>query len=234
MLNKTQYSQIMTNVLKDIYTDIEISSLLGFKGGTAAYYFYNLPRFSVDLDFDLLKISSESKEIVFAKIENIIKKYGTIKDSRIKRWTIFFLLSYGSADHNIKIEISTRENNNTYELKKYLGIPMRVAKKETLFANKLAALCGRGEIAMRDIYDIYYFAKNRWDIDEEVLKFWTGNSIVEHLGICVKIIEKISDNIILKGLGEVLEEKEKIWARANLKKEVLFSLRNYQESLKRR
>lgn len=224
---------IMANILKDIYTDIEISSLLGFKGGTSAYFFYNLPRFSVDLDFDLLKINSESKELIFAKIENIIKKYGTVKDKRIKRFTIFFLLSYSNADHNIKIEISTRGNKNKYEFKKYLGIPMFVAKKETLFANKLTALCGRGEVAMRDIYDVYCFAKNRWDIDENVLKFWTGNHLTKHLKICIKTIEKISDNIILKGLGEVLEEKEKIWARANLKKEVLFALRNYLESLRR-
>ncbi|MFC1613301.1 nucleotidyl transferase AbiEii/AbiGii toxin family protein [Patescibacteria group bacterium] len=232
MLNKIQHRQIMTNILKDIYTDIEISSLLGFKGGTVAYFFYQLPRFSVDLDLDLLKISSENKELVFSKIERIIKKYGKIKDNRIKRFTIFSLLSYGSAEHNIKIEISTRKNNNKYELRKYLGISMLVAKKETLFANKLAALCNRKEIAMRDIYDIYYFTKNHWDIDEDVLKFWTGNSISKQLGISIKFIEKISDNSILKGLGEVLEDKEKVWARENLKKEVLFALRNYKESLK--
>jgi len=232
MLNKIQHRQIMTDILKDIYTDIEISSLLGFKGGTAAYFFYKLPRFSVDLDLDLLKISIQSKELVFSKIESIIKKYGVIKDSRIKRFTIFSLLSYGDTDHNIKIEISTRKNNNKYELKKYLGISMLAAKKETLFANKLAALCNRKETAMRDIYDIYYFAKNRWDIDVDVLKFWTGNNLSKQLGICIKIVEKISDNSILKGLGEVLEDKEKAWARKNLKKEVLFALRNYKESLK--
>lgn len=233
MLNKNRHRQIMANILKDIYTDIEISSLLGFKGGTAAYFFYNLPRFSVDLDFDLIKTDSKTAEAVFAKIENIIKNYGVIKDKQIKRFTIFFLLSYGKEDHNIKIEISTRENNNKYELKKYLGIPMLAAKKETLFANKLAALCNRRETAMRDIYDIYFFAKNFWDIDEEVLKFWTKNDIKKYLDTCIKTIEKISEKTILKGLGEVLEEeKEKIWARENLKKEVLFALRNYRESLK--
>ena len=46
----------MGYILKDIYADITINSLLGFKGGTCAYFFYNLPRFSVDLDFDLLEL----------------------------------------------------------------------------------------------------------------------------------------------------------------------------------
>ncbi len=35
---------------KDIYTDPMIGPILGFKGGTAVYLFYNLNRFSVDLD----------------------------------------------------------------------------------------------------------------------------------------------------------------------------------------
>ena len=45
----------MGQILKDIYTDVSISPLLGLKGGTCAYFFYGLPRFSVDLDFDLQK-----------------------------------------------------------------------------------------------------------------------------------------------------------------------------------
>ena len=43
----------MGRILKDVYTDVSIAPLLGFKGGTCAYFFYGLPRFSVDLDFDL-------------------------------------------------------------------------------------------------------------------------------------------------------------------------------------
>jgi len=45
----------MINILLKLYKATEVASVLGFKGGTAAYLFYDLPRFSVDLDFDLLK-----------------------------------------------------------------------------------------------------------------------------------------------------------------------------------
>ncbi len=228
MLNREKHQLIMARILKDIYGDVEISSSLGFKGGTAAYFFHNLPRFSVDLDFDLLNSSSD-KELIFSKIENILKKYGTIKEKRIKRWTIFFLLSYGDEDHNIKVEISTRSHNNQYEMKEYLGISMLTAKKETLFAGKLIALTGRKNIAMRDVYDIYFFAKNNWDIDGEIIKFWTGGNIKECLDKSVKALEKIGEREILQGLGEVLEEKEKEWVRNNLKKETIFLLRNYKE-----
>lgn len=223
----------MARILKDIYGDVEISSSLGFKGGTAAYFFYKLPRFSVDLDFDLLNDTSEkSKKLIFSKIENILKQYGIIKEKRVKRWTIFFLLSYGAEDHNIKIEISTRSHNNQYEIKEYLGIAMLAAKKETLFAGKLAALTGRKNIAMRDVYDIYFFAKNSWDIDGEIIKFWTGHNAKECLSKSVEALEKIEERKILHGLGEVLSEKEKEWAKSNLKKETIFLLKNYLEARK--
>lgn len=50
MLNKEKHQLVMAQILKDIYSDIALASLLGFKGGTAANIFYGSPRFSVDLD----------------------------------------------------------------------------------------------------------------------------------------------------------------------------------------
>lgn len=62
MLNKDLHRAVLVNTLSVIYSDSQIRTLLGFKGGTAAVLFYNLPRFSVDLDFDLLDASK--KELV--------------------------------------------------------------------------------------------------------------------------------------------------------------------------
>ena len=45
----------MLQILRDIYSDLELANYLGFKGGTALMFFHGLPRFSVDLDFNLLK-----------------------------------------------------------------------------------------------------------------------------------------------------------------------------------
>ena len=223
MFNKEKHQLIMSRILKDIYSDIEISSFLGFKGGTAVYFFFDL----IDSIDDIDKI----KDLLFSKIENILKKYGIIKEKRIKRYTIFFLLSYGDTDHNIKIEISTRKHNNQYEIKEYFGIAMLVAKKETLFANKLVALTNRKNIAMRDVYDIYFFAQNNWDIDQKIITFWTKKKLKDYFNECIEKINKINNRDILQGLGEVLEEKHKIWAKSNLKKETLFHLKNYQKIL---
>lgn len=233
MLNKEQHQLIMGRILKDIYADASIGSLLGFKGGTCAYFFYDLPRFSVDLDFDLLGGGDEKKQKeIFLAVEKIISQYGMVKDKQIKHFTIFFLLSYGSGEHNIKIEINTRyvaEKNirQQYELKKYLGIPMTVAKKEYLFANKLIALPGRSMLAMRDVFDLHHFAKNSWDVASEIVELRSGKKSKEQLILCVSIIEKIKDSQLLSGIGELVGEKQKSWIKQNLKDETVFLLKNY-------
>lgn len=88
MLNKQLHKNILTSVLKDVYADPDIRTILGFKGGTAALLFYNLPRFSVDLYFDLLDESK--KELVLQEVGNILKKYGTLEQATEKRFTLFF------------------------------------------------------------------------------------------------------------------------------------------------
>jgi predicted nucleotidyltransferase component of viral defense system len=236
MLNKEKHQLIMGKILRDIYSDISISPLLGFKGGTAAYLFYGLPRFSTDLDFDILSEDENDRKIVYNKILEIIKKYGIIKDSYIKKYTIFALLSYSDTDSNIKIEINTRnqiENiKSKYELKKYLGISMMVAKKEYLFAGKISALTMRTKTAMRDVYDINYFAKNNWDIDEEAVKSISNKDKKEQLLLCLEVIEKIKDNEIMTGLGELVKEEEKEWIRKDLREETIFMIKNYISVIK--
>lgn len=84
-LDTAKHKNILIKILKDIYTDTSIAPLLGFKGGTAAYLFYELSRASLDLDFDLLDESKE--DYVFEKMEEIAKQYGQIKEHRKKRLT---------------------------------------------------------------------------------------------------------------------------------------------------
>lgn len=225
----------MGRILRDIYNDTTISPLLGFKGGACVYLFYGLPRFSVDLDFDLFSQNEPTAKMVFEKIKSWLEKYGDVKDSYIKRFTIFFLLSYGDADHNIKLEINTRSLlpnlKKHYELKDYLGIAMLISKKDYLFAAKLTALTQRNQTAMRDIYDIWFFAKNNWDINAEVIKTRTGKNLKSHLTNCIALIEQIKNNQILQGLGELLSGKDKSWVKTNLRKEAIFLLKNYQAAL---
>jgi predicted nucleotidyltransferase component of viral defense system len=78
----------MLQILRDIYSDLELSNFLGFKGGTALMFFYNLPRFSVDLDFNLLIADRETA--VYQKVRNILLKYETVMLLRFyKEFPIF-------------------------------------------------------------------------------------------------------------------------------------------------
>ena len=222
----------MGQILRDIYSDTSISSIVGFKGGTCAYFFYGLSRFSVDLDFDLFTSSEDTQKLVYEKITNMLRKYGEVKDSYIKQNTIFSLLSYCDRDHNVKVEVNMRtlipDIKERYEVKEYLGISMLVAKRPYMFASKLAALTSRSKMAMRDIYDIWYFAKSNWDIDAEILKLRTGKSVKKHLADCIGAVEAVKDNEILRGLVELLlGEKEKAWVKTHLRKECVFLLKNY-------
>jgi predicted nucleotidyltransferase component of viral defense system len=151
-LDINKHKNIFIKILKDIYTDNTIGPVLGFKGGTAAYLFHNLKRFSVDLDFDLLE--PEKEDYVFEKIEKIISGYGKIKTKRKKRYTLFFEMSYADKDHNIKIEINRRNFGSKYEVINYYGISMKVMLREDMFANKIAAMYERIEKTNRDIYDV--------------------------------------------------------------------------------
>jgi len=64
----------MTQLLKDIFTDAELANCLGFKGGSALMFFHELPRFSIDLDFNLL--IPEKADVVYPrKRMSCIKKF---------------------------------------------------------------------------------------------------------------------------------------------------------------
>lgn len=217
------HRNLLLRILKKIYTDTTLGPILGFKGGTAVYLFYNLPRFSVDLDFDLL--DKEKEDFVYEKIEAIIKGFGTIKTQYKKRNTLFFILAYDDVSHNIKVEISRRGWNAKYELKNYLGVSMLVMSREDMFANKLVALLDRSSIASRDIYDVWFFLNNQWQINKDIVEGRTGMNFKEYIEKCIKFIEGYENKHILHGMGELLSEKQKIWAKEKLKDEVVFLLK---------
>lgn len=222
-LDTARHKNILIKILKDIYTDTTICPVLGFKGGTAAHMFYGLSRFSIDLDFDLLDESKEDH--VFQKVEEIARRYGKIKESSKKRFSLFLLLSYEDEAPNVKIEINRREFGSTYELKSYFGISMLVMIREDMFAHKLVAMYERIGKANRDIFDVWFFFQNDWPITKEIVEKRTCTSFKGFVQKCIDELEKMPDRGILAGMGELLDEKQKAWAKINLRKDVVFLLK---------
>lgn len=222
-LDISTHKTILFQILKDIYSDTRIAPFLGFKGGTAALMFYGLDRFSVDLDFDLLDESQE--EVVFERVANIVRKYGTIRESNRKRFGIFFVLSYEDTARHVKVEINRRQFGSRYEVKTYLGVSMRVMVPEDLFAHKLMALHERIGKTSRDIYDVWFFLQHRFPINQAIVQERSGMPFDEFLQTCIEQLEKMSNRRILDGIGEFLTPNQKDWAKAKLREDTVSLLK---------
>lgn len=223
LLDYSKHKNILLQILKDIFFDASIAPFLGFKGGTAALMFYGLNRNSVDIDFDLLDESKEHE--VFEKIQKIAAGYGKIVDSRIKRFNLVTVISYDIKSQNIKIEVNRRNFGSKYELKTLLGVSMLVMAKEDMFANKLMAMCERIGKTSRDVYDVYFFAKNNWPINKKLVEERAKMPFGKVLAKCMELLEKMEDRHILNGLGELLLKSQKDWARVKLRTETIFLLK---------
>lgn len=222
-LDYSRHKTILLQILKDVYSDTAIAPHLGFKGGTAALLFYGLDRRSVDLDFDLLDASQEAT--VLETIQKITASYGTIIDSRVKRFNLLNVISYAAGAQKIKVEVNRRNFGSQYEVKTLLGISMLVMVETDMFAHKLMAMYERVGKTSRDIYDVYFFAKKNWEINKAIVEQRSGISFKETLVKCITLLEQMDNKQILDGLGELLTDAQKDWARAKLKTETIFLLK---------
>lgn len=221
-LDYSRHKNILLQILKDIFSDTSISPYLAFKGGTAALMFYGLDRNSVDIDLDLLDESKEQE--VFEKIQKIVSGYGRVVDSRIKRFSLTTIISYDLESQNVKVEVNRRDFGSKYELKTLLGISMLVMTREDMFAHKLMAMYERIGKTNRDVYDVYFFSKNNWPINKQLVESRAKMPFKEVLAKCIELLDKMDNRHILDGLGEILTEPQKDWARAKLRAETKFYL----------
>ena len=219
----SKHKNILLQILKDIYSDTALAPFLGFKGGTAALMFYGLDRHSVDLDCDLLDATKE--QAVFESIQKIALQYGTIVDARVKRFNLVTVIAYDKQSQNIKVEVNRRDFGSRYELKTMLGISLLVMVQEDMFAHKLMAMYERIGKTSRDIFDVYFFAKHYWPINKSMVEGRSKMTFAELLAKCVERLETMNNRHILDGLGELLSEPQKDWAREKLRTETIFLLK---------
>jgi predicted nucleotidyltransferase component of viral defense system len=222
-LDFSKHKNILLQILKDIYSDTSIAPYLGFKGGTAAMMFYDLPRPSVDLDFDLLDETKENE--VFEKINKIVGHYGEVTDSYMQKHNLRNVISYESGAQKIKVEVNRRQFGSKYVMKTYLGISMLVMVQEDMFAHKLMAMIERIGKTSRDIFDVNYFAKNNWPINKKIVEERSGVSFKETLEKAIDQLESMDNKHILDGMGDFFTGPEKDSIRAKLKPDAIFQLK---------
>ncbi len=230
VLSKDLHKNVFIDILRSIYSDPILRNNLGFKGGTAAMLFYGLPRFSVYLDFDLL--DPEKEEEVFTKLKEILPQFGTVIEASDKHYTLFFLLSYKKGERGLKIEISKRVERSEYVLKNFLGISMLVMKEDDMAAGKLSALLTRKRFATRDMFDMWFFLKGNWQINEEFLKAKSNLSLKQALKKAQLLVKNVKPTGLLAGLGEFLDNKQKAFVKEKLQDELIFYLKLYEQNAK--
>ena len=227
MVSINKHKFFLTQILKDIYSDIELANCLGFKGGTALMFFYDLPRFSVDLDFNLL--DPEKEKTVYEKVRKILLKYGKIFDEAMKFYGPIIVLDYGVGERKLKVEISNRQWDNCYEIKNLLGINMQVMIAPDMFAHKLCALLDREEVTNRDIFDTWFFMQKQTPINKKIVETRMGMPLSDYIQKCIDHLENMNDRGMLNGLGELMDENMKKFVRSKLRTETISLLRFYKE-----
>ena len=227
MVHINKHKFFLIQILKDIYSDIELANCLGFKGGTALMFFYDLPRFSVDLDFNLLNPAKE--KTVYEKVRTILSKQGKIFDEAMKFYGPIIVLDYGIGERKLKVEISNRQWNNRYEIKNLLGINMQVMVASDMFAHKLCAMLDRGEVTNRDIFDSWFFMQKQTPINKDIVETRMEMPLADYIQKCIGHLESMSDRGMLNGLGELMDEDIKKFVRSKLRTETISLLRFYKE-----
>jgi predicted nucleotidyltransferase component of viral defense system len=227
MIDLNKHKVLMLQILKEIYSDIELSNCLGFKGGTALMFFYDLPRFSIDLDFNLIDPLKE--DIVYEKVRKILLKFGSIFDEAKKFYGLIVVLDYGIGERKLKVEILNRLFDNHYQIKNLLGINIKLLVIEDMFAHKLCSLLDRGTITNRDIFDCHFFMQNRTTINKSIVEMRMQTSLAEYFQRCIDALESMSNRGILNGLGELMDDERKKFVRTKLLDETIGFLRFYKE-----
>ena len=131
------------------------------------------------------------------------------------------MLDYEIGERKLKIEISNRLYDNHYEIKNYLGLLMRVMVKEDMFAHKLCALLDRTEITGRDVFDCWFFLKERTSINKAIVESRMEMPIEEYLDKCIASIQEISEKSLISGLDKLTEGEMKNFVRHGLKDELI-------------
>ncbi|MCA1758933.1 MAG: nucleotidyl transferase AbiEii/AbiGii toxin family protein [Bacteroidales bacterium] len=227
MVDINRHKFLLLQILKDIYSDIELSNWLGFKGGTALLFFYDLPRFSVDLDFNLL--NPEKGDLVFKKVRNILLKYGKITDEAKKFFGSIIVLDYGFGERKLKVEISNRIFDNHYELKNLLGINMKVLVLSDMFAHKLCALLDRSAITNRDIFDCWFFMQKQTPVNKSIVETRMEIPFAEYLQKCINLLESMRDKGLLHGMGELMDSEMKTFVKTKLRTETITLMKFYRD-----
>jgi hypothetical protein len=185
----------------DVLNSKRILGYLVFGGGTMLRLCWGLNRFSVDLDFWIIK------KINFKKLFNLVKeclleRY-IIKDANNKFYTLLFEIKSKDFPRALKIEIRKElkkiktEKAIAYSKYSNLQVLVNTITLKEMMSAKIKAFLERKEI--RDVFDIEFLYKKGIDLDASQ----------EELSGLLKGISSLTKNDYNVKLAGLLEEKDR-------------------------
>ncbi|QVK19579.1 nucleotidyl transferase AbiEii/AbiGii toxin family protein [Mycoplasmatota bacterium] len=207
----------LADILEYFNTNPLLKDSLALKGGTAINLtIFNLPRLSVDIDLDYIKLDSkdvmlENRKAINSVIDRYMTSQGYTKSLKTKTphsldsWVYEYINLIGNKD-NIKIEINyslrahvlpveerpivTQHFSSEYKVKSLAAIE--------IFGSKINALLSRA--AARDLYDVGNMIKfGLFDESEEVL---LRKCVVFYAAISAKKINKTFDTKAIDSISK--------------------------------
>lgn len=202
---------LQTIILNSIYKSNFAKSMF-FVGGTALRFFYNLPRFSEDLDFNTPSLEENGFKKILERVEINLSMEGFSPGILYKKRATLFIASlnfpdvmseYGiinkrGADIMIKIEVNCPEwplATESHVLSLYgYNFSAILMSKGALLSEKLSALMSRKR--GRYIYDVLFMLRKKFPFDREVL--YANNIREEPKNLILNYLSGISEKELTK------------------------------------
>ncbi|MCG2706049.1 MAG: nucleotidyl transferase AbiEii/AbiGii toxin family protein [Candidatus Omnitrophica bacterium] len=179
-------------------------------GGTMLRLCFGLDRFSIDLDFWIIKNLDVNK--LFKDLKEYLSGNYTIKDCANKFYTLLFEIKSKGYPRSLKIEIRKETKKIKTELaiaySKYSNrqVLLRAVSLEDMMREKINAFLNRQEI--RDVFDIEFLLKKGIPLE-------SSSEILQKL---LKKINSLDKRDYTVKLGSILEEdKRKYYISENFK-----------------
>jgi len=208
-----QYRENMIIEVVQALAKSEAGSQIAFKGGTALRLFYNLPRFSEDIDYDFL--SGMQADRLFNIIQNVFqRKKWDITDAAVKFHTVLLELRFPGPERNfhVKIEISTRKKDLDTTILSLRGVAILTLEPSFLMTEKLLTFIERQ--AGRDIFDAWFILQNSYPLKESMIIKSYGDMLSFYQLILNKI-ETANPKKIYRDTGKLLGHDYRNWMKTS-------------------
>jgi predicted nucleotidyltransferase component of viral defense system len=210
------HKSYLNRLLIEIIDRPLLAQNLAFKGGSCAAMLGYLDRFSVDLDFDVLKNANEA--IIRKEFHQVFDYLGLKITGELNK-VLFFQLRYQnepSKRNTMKVgasSLTVKANQYQPQYLPEIDRLMTCQTIETMFANKLVAVTDRYNlhhtIAGRDIYDIHHFFVHGYSYHAPIIQERTGLEPKEYLKALVEFIKKhVTQTIINEDLNTLLPNEQ--------------------------